>query len=95
MESAINPISLISGRISSRAIAAPVEVGIMLFITERFRLKSLVPDFGGESSMLWLFVAACTVDIEAVTILEVSSVSSRGFIMWAKAVVVQLAAEMM
>ncbi len=58
MESAMKPTLLISGKISSRAMAAPVVVGIMLLKTDRFLRRSFVPDLGGASKMFWLFVAA-------------------------------------
>ena len=50
-ESAINPNSLISGMICSRAIAAPVDVGMILLNTDRFLRKSLSPAPGTESNI--------------------------------------------
>src|SRR5690554_3500125 len=79
-ESAINPTFFISGIISSKAMAAPVDVGMILLNTDRFRRRSLLPALGAASSIFWLLVAACTVDMDAVMILEVSLVSSKGLI---------------
>ncbi len=50
-ESAIKPICLISGMISSRAMAAPVVVRMMLLNTERFFRRSESPALGTASRM--------------------------------------------
>ena len=45
-DSAIKPMVSISGITRARALAAPVEVRMMLFMTLRFFLRSVAPLFG-------------------------------------------------
>ena len=94
LTSAIKPICLISGRISSRAMAAPVVVRIILLNTWRFFRRSETPACGtASSSIFWLPVVAWMVDMEAVIIPAVSPFPANGLTACASPVVVQLAAE--
>ena len=66
---------------------------MMLFSTERVFRRSVAPAAGVLSSTAWVLVVAWMVDMDAVSMVFVASRSSRGRIMWARAVVVQEAAE--
>jgi len=93
MESAMKPMAFTSGTARARASAALVDVRMMLSRTERDFLRSFAPALGTLSRTLCEFVAAWTVEAEAVRIARVFSWSTRGLIIWARAVVVQEAAE--
>ena len=53
IESAIKPKLITCGKTFSRVLAEPVEERIMLFKTERFFRKSLLPEPGGIRTLLW------------------------------------------
>src|SRR5690606_30161232 len=93
MESPMKPMFFTSGITSIMAFAAPVEVRIMLFRMLRVFRISFSPALGSLSRTLWVLVTAWIVDIEAVRILLVYSLSRSGLTMWARPVVVQDAAE--
>src|SRR5512144_468207 len=92
-ESAMTPISWICGMTCSRALAAFVEVRMMLFRALRVRRRSEAPAAGTLSRTLWVFVAAWTVLSDAVMIVDGRRRSMRGLSMCAAAVVVHDAAE--
>src|SRR6266536_1986422 len=88
-ESAMKPTCLIWGRTCSSALAEPVVERMILFITERFLRRSDAEALGTASSTFWVLVAAWMVDMDAVSIFDVSSVSRSGLIRCANPVVVQ------
>src|SRR5512137_328481 len=83
-ESAMKPTRFISGSTSSKALAEPVVERMMLFSTDRFLRRSVAAALGTASRTFWVLVAAWMVDMDAVSIREVSSVSMSGLIMWAR-----------
>ena len=77
----------------ARVFAAPVVVRMILFRMLLFFRRSMAPEFAGRSRTCCDPVAAWTVAMEAVKIFLGPKESMRGFIIWARHVVVQDALE--
>ena len=80
-DSARKGMSFISGITGRRALAAPVDVRMMLFMMLRLLRRSLLPASGRRSSTSWVLVAACTVAMEADMIRLAPKASMSGRIM--------------